>query len=758
MKKINLGKKLMTLLLATIILATNTLVANSATKEAVWQQFRGNSLNPGVTDSKTPITSAEIQEDWSVKIGSGWSFSDPIIVGDYVYTTDSSNIKKYDKETGKLLLEKPLLEGIGYFSRMAYGEGKLFIPVGKGRIQCLDANTLESLWITEENPDEMGLQAISPVTYSNGYVYMGASNGDASNGIFYAVTAIDEDTSKVDEIKNYTWSYVPKTGAKGYYWSTATIVNNAVIFGGENGQVISHSPNSNNVLDTIEINEPIRSSIHYDRELGRIYIASKAGNIFSVKVNPDGTFDELSLLKTKIGSNITSSPVTYNGRVYIASGGMGSTGGFSVLDANTLDIIYQINEITSQSSPILTTAYSTEENKNTVYLYVFKYDTPDYIYVVKDYEGNTTPSYEVLATPSEAQYNSSSAAIDEDGSIYFKNDSGNLFKFSNKVNGEFTLDDIISVIDRLPEIDDISLNDEIAINNILFRYNALSEEDKEKVTNIDKLNEAIKKIEDLKNVDKEVDRLLEEIDNLPLEIILDNKDKVKELFNRYNNLSEEYKAKITNSDKLISANNKILELEEIELINSIENKIDRLPLIEDVVLDREEEINTLYKEFITLSEDVQNKVSNKEKLINSKEKVDSIRKEVASIEDDIWNKIDPTNITLADKEVINDLIERYNALDERDRKYIHYFDEVLEAKKIIDKLEAEDNKGSINDNSSSTDNSEIDTESSTETNNNGESLPETGGVDTRLVFATAVLIMIFGFVLLRKDNKKTNNN
>ena len=67
-----------------------------------------------------------------------------------------------------------------------------------------------------------------------------------------------------------------------------------------------------------------------------------------------------------------------------------------------------------------------------MYLYLFNYKNPDDIYVIKDFQGNTEPSYEKVATPSKPQYNSSSAAIDEEGSIYFKNDSGYLFKFINK--------------------------------------------------------------------------------------------------------------------------------------------------------------------------------------------------------------------------------------------------------------------------------------------------------------------------------------
>ena len=748
MKKINVGKKVLSMLLVAFLLVTNSLVVGATPrKESAWPQFRGETLNPGVTDSKTPRSSEEIEESWAKKMGTGWSFSDPIVVGSYVYITDSSNVKKLDKETGDIVLEKPLAERIGFFSRMAYGEGKLFVPVGEGRIQCIDANTLESLWITKVNPSDMSLQAISPVTYYNGYVYMGATSGSADKGIFYAVSAEDEDPSVGDEIKEYTWTYSPSEGKKGYYWSGASIIGNSIVFGGESGQVVSHSLTTDAVIDTLEINEAIRTSIHYDIKTGRIYIATKAGNIHSVKVNSDGTFDKSSLITKKIGSDITSSPVSYNGRIYVAGGGALSGAGFSVLDANTLEIIYQINDIASQSSPILTTAYATAENNYTVYLYLFNYKNPDDIYVIKDFQGNTEPSYEKVATPSKPQYNSSSAAIDEEGSIYFKNDSGYLFKFINKVNGAFGVEDVIGIINRLPNIENITLNDEILINNVMERYKDLSDEDKLMITNIDKLNAALEKINDLKDADKEVERLLVEIKELPDEITLEDKAKVKELFNSYDKLSEEHKLKVTNADKLINSYKTIIKLEEAEAIKDMEAKIAKLPELKDIVLDEEEKINNLYKEFTNLSEDVQNQVINKDKLIEAKEKIDYVRGEVTSIEKDIWEKINPENITLENKDIVYGLISRYNALDERDRKYVNHFDEVLDAKKVIDTLEKAEEKVDVKPEVKPETKPEVKSEVNTQTN-----LPKTGGVNSVILIFISAIILTTGTILFLKNN------
>ena len=112
----------------------------------------------------------------------------------------------------------------------------------------------------------------------------------------------------------------------------------------------------------------MRSSLCYDETTGRILVATKGGNIHSVKVGKDGTIDETSVQTTFLASDITSSPAVYRGRVYVGGGGISSTAGITVLDAETLKIIYQYNGILTQSSPVLTTAYATAENNYTVYV------------------------------------------------------------------------------------------------------------------------------------------------------------------------------------------------------------------------------------------------------------------------------------------------------------------------------------------------------------------------------------------------------
>ena len=634
------------------------------------------------------------------------------------------------------MLSKTLIESISWSSRIAYGDGKIFVPSNNGRIQCVDADTLDMLWISPVIEDT-SLQGIGTVVYYDGYVYCGVSSNSGDNGFYYALSVEDKNTKKSDEIKDYAWKYEPKDGKKGYYLTGGAIVGNNIIFAGEKGEIVAHSLKEDKVVDTIDIGDGVRSSIHYDKKSGRIYLSTKNGAIYSININEDGTFNKDSLISTNIGTDSVSSPVVYNGRVYVCSGK-----NFLVLDGDNLNIIYQIWGISSKSSPILTTAYANKDNNNTVYLYVFNSSSPDSIYCIKDFEGNTKESYEKIISTSKPHSNNASAAIDEYGSIYFKNDSGYLFCFKNE-NGEYTAEDIILAINNLPDINEITLDDKTTIKNILNRYNSLSDEEKSNVSNIDILNNAISKIESLKNIKNEVENIIKEINNLPEIVTIEEKNTICQLVDRYNALPEGYKSLVTNADILLNLNEKLESEEKEKKVNELIKKIEDLPSEEDVVLDNKEAIYNLYDEFQNLTEEEKAKVTNIDKLLLLKDKILEIREVVNGIRDDIWEKVDKKNITLNDKELVENIITRYNALSNKDKKYVDNFNKVKEAKSKIEELAA----GTII--------TEDDIKNDDNINNNKE-LSKTGGIGKELIALIAIIILISGIVVLYLSGKKKN--
>lgn len=134
--------------------ASSAITANSPLD---FPQFRGQSGSPGVTDAKTPLTAADIEEKWAAKYGSGWfaNMGTPIVADDavFVLAPSKSALLKLDKRTGEILAEGACPGGSQFFSIIGSGDGKIFVPraatvdkVSTAVIYAYDQETLEMVW------------------------------------------------------------------------------------------------------------------------------------------------------------------------------------------------------------------------------------------------------------------------------------------------------------------------------------------------------------------------------------------------------------------------------------------------------------------------------------------------------------------------------------------------------------------------------------------------------------------------------------
>lgn len=696
-------RKKWTALLCAAVLAITSVVSAAAQSGDVrsdWPQFRGPAQSAGVTDAKTPTTKEGTTQLWAARLGNGWGATPgtPIIVGDFLYTFGNGKLNRLSTETGEILKAVDCPGQKGFFSYITYGDGKIFVPCtlnGRVVVIAYDEETMEQVWVSDNiGKEEDNLQPLSSVVYHDGYIYMGVSNGSADKGLFVAMTTEDEEPADSSEIKEFAWTYAPESGNQGYYWANGAIVGDTIVFGGESGELTLHSLTDDTVYDTITVDGAIRSTVHYDVESGRVFVTTKSGYIHSVKVNANHTFDKSSLISKFISGDITSSPVVYNGRLYLGGGGISSAAEFSVLDADTLEVIYKIDEILSQSSPIITTAYATEENNQQVYIYMIKFngyanggyeEDSGCVYAIKDCQGQTKPSYEIIAIPSVLQYCTQSVAVGEDGTLYYYNDSGNLFAFGHKnpADGVYTAQDVINAINRLPAVDEVTALNRYQAEQVRARYESLPASEQAKVSNLDVLEQ----VESMLEESEQVAKLIESIAAIdPKQVTLEDGDKLNRLNAIYLSLSEEARAQVTNYDVLEQAIDRFAELQEAEVVAQLQERIDSVKAVEDLVLDDTDAVESVYRFYMDQSDAVKAQVDTT-RLMEAREYLAELKKTIDAISDDIWNKLDPMNITLADKATVEDLMARYNALKPEDRKHVKYYEDVLDAQKKIAELE-----------------------------------------------------------------------
>lgn len=438
--------------------------------EAEWPDFRGNSSNNAVTTKKTPVSAEAGMLYWAKKIGlfstgisgnasGGSAVSSPILVNGALIVYAGSTLYRINKDTGETL-QTGTMAGESSFSinSATYADGMLFVALSNGRVQAFNAETLDSLWIYT---DPLGGQSNCPVTVCDGYVYTGFWNGETGDANYVCLSVTDEDPDKPLEAKTATWRY---TKAGGFYWAGAYVSKDFMLLGTDDGEqgytngygsILLMDPKTGRVLDRTDVPRgDVRSSICYAD--GAYYATSKGGDFIRITLSADKQhikMVDILALENGVGGTAmsTSTPVVYNGRAYVGVSGRAQFDAYSghnitVIDlSGTMSIAYRVEtKGYPQTSGLLTTAY--EKNGNDyVYVYFFDNYTPGTMRMLRDTKGQETAdlitveegkntAYAIF-TPNgaQAQYAICSPIVDENGTIYFKNDSCFLMAYGSTI-------------------------------------------------------------------------------------------------------------------------------------------------------------------------------------------------------------------------------------------------------------------------------------------------------------------------------------
>ncbi|MDY5498056.1 MAG: PQQ-binding-like beta-propeller repeat protein [Anaerobutyricum sp.] len=523
---------------------------------------RGDACNNGITTVKTPVSKEKSGLLWANCLGnpSFWEYpGPPTIANEYIYTYCTNKIYKLDKLTGEILEEKEMAGskafggawGSTYFP-LTYGDGKIFAALEGGRIQAFDADTLESLWVYTDESANDKTYASSPLVYEDRKVYVGF---DAPNGAPFVCVSSEDGT--------LVWN---TTEDGSFNWDGAAIVGNYVIYANSLGNVICRNKINGESVDKLEINfGEIKTSVCYDN--GKIYCMT--GRAVLVVADFDESSGKFSNLKTincsTYGQGSTSTPVVYNGIVYAGVGSWGS-GKVVAVDPAEEEILWAIEEPSfPQGSILLSNAY---EKEGYLYLYITYNGEPGGINVVKVKPNGSEPEQSELFDAAEyANFCMASVISDAEGTLYYKNDSGNIMAIAT--TDKIAVTETEKKIANIPYEEDITLDDENDINAARISYDALTDEQKGLVStdSILVLLDAESRIQVLK-----VDKTLGELPDVG-QITLQNEKAVFEARKQYNVLTREQKKELSpeNVWNLLDAERKLSQLKEAE--NNVARKI-----------------------------------------------------------------------------------------------------------------------------------------------------------------------------------------
>ena len=589
--------------------------------DAYWKNYRGSDSNMGITDVKLPIDTENINLKWNKKLGSGWSAapSVQIIVDNALIVMAGTVIYKLDLRTGEILAQGDMVGSPSFgYTPPTYAEGMIFAPLGNGTIQAFNAKTLESVWVYK---DALGGQSLSAIAYEDGYIYTGFWNGETRDANFVSISVTDEDPENTKEAKEASWKYTHKGG---FYWAGAVVVGDTVIVGSDDGTsgfggtstLFAFHQFTGEVISALEIVGDQRSAIAYEKESGRVYFTTKNGYLYRADVDPvTGVLSNLH--GTNHNAQSTATPVVYKNRVYVGVGSgissTGSSGNLLVADAESLEMIYAVGlKGYPQNAVLLTTAY--EKETGFIYLYSTYNALPGGISMIKAdpnaTSGEDAELIELYDAAGFAQYNLTGIIHDARGTLFYKNDSGNVLAVG--------VPEALGVIKLIDAIGDVTLDSKDALIIARNAYEAMYEDEKAQVTNYEVLVQKEKAYREL--ILHHVHGLIEKIG----EVGLKSEPQILLAREAYDSLTAEEKEEIKTLEVLLDAERSLGLLK-----NQIQRVIELIDDIGDVTLLKEETIRSARRSYEALTMEQKEQVHNVDWLLYAEEKLLYLQSEEA---------------------------------------------------------------------------------------------------------------------------------
>lgn len=417
--------------------------------------FVSDGTNNNVTTSNLPDSADNAVLNWATRICdpndpddlNAWmKLPSPVtLVGDDIVFVSGDKLMRMNKETGVIDSVVGQRAGTNSYAiqPVTYADGVIFSGFDGG-VQAFDAKTLESLWVYK---DELGGQGVCPVYYNDGCIYTGFWSSETGTANYVCMDVKDEDTTKTDETKSAKWTY---TNVGGFYGAGAYATDDFVVVGSDNGtddnspsKVRTFDKETGKVIDSKEAVGDIRSSVSYDKDTDAYYFTTKGGYLYKAEINADGNFTKLDSIA--LGGASTSTPTVLNGRAYVGVNGSGwgnyKGSAIAVIDLDSFEIAYKAE---TKGYP-QTSGLGVVNKDGYNYVYFTENASAGAIRYVKDKKGvtevldaqivngkKTAPSL-FTTTGAQAQYAVADLVADENGTIYFKNDSGYIMAVGSEV-------------------------------------------------------------------------------------------------------------------------------------------------------------------------------------------------------------------------------------------------------------------------------------------------------------------------------------
>lgn len=239
------------------------------------------------------------------------------------------------------------------------------------------------------------------------------------------------------------------------------------------------------------------------------------------------------------------------------------------------------------------------------------------------------------------------------------------------------MQNVQQMIDKLPDV--VALSDAYIVQQTRKAYDQLTDAQKTQIRHADKLEQAEKALRGLVNVIS----VTEMIEELPQTITLSDQNAVLAARAAYDLLTAEQKTQVENIGKLESAEKKLQELLEEKQVQAVIDAIDKLP--EAVTQKDEAAVNAARDAYEKLTQTQKAAVGNIEKLICAEKAIED-QKAAAKVEMMIREL--PQTVSISDRQAVQAARSAYEALNAEQKKLVNNLEKLITAEEKLKDLDA----------------------------------------------------------------------
>ena len=338
-----------------------------------------------VIAAKTPYDGKYTNIAWSTAESD--SAGVPVPLSDSVIFPTGNKILKLDENTGEQLGSAEINEKVSTYCRGAAAGKCLLQPTRTG----LAVINTESMSV--ECYRSFGGNIITDAAAVGNFGYVGVETGDSFS--FICVNMVNLET---------LWEYSSNSPL-----TSPALFGDYVVFGA-GSSLITHHYGSEEYTEI-----PVGTEIAGSPFAGEyaVYFSGSDGKSYKLRLNSDGTLEEDTLTCCETVGEL-SSPIAWNGRLYVAS-----SEGFYILDSLNMDVITLLPDIKSGTDPII--CYG---NGPRVYLLYPDGEIWNFCCIL-DSEDIETP--EVTLPARLENFYGGRLSVSAGGTMYFRDGIGRLF-------------------------------------------------------------------------------------------------------------------------------------------------------------------------------------------------------------------------------------------------------------------------------------------------------------------------------------------